>query len=102
MKVRFFFFNVIVVAGGLGLYLSLRPGGGSASRNTPVTTSESFESLMNSGKNYYDKNDTEKAAAAFQKAVAARPTHPDAHLNLANAWLLKGDAEPAAKEAQEV
>jgi hypothetical protein len=39
---------------------------------------------------------------AFSKAVKLQPTQADAHLNLANAQLLAGNADAALKEAREV
>src|SRR5204863_4238893 len=38
----------------------------------------------------------------FEKAVALAPTHPDALLNLANAYLLAGQASDAIREAQDI
>jgi Flp pilus assembly protein TadD len=63
---------------------------------------DDFVRLTNVGKNYYDKGETEKAIAAFEKALALSPTHPDAHLNLANAYLLANQPEAAIRHAQEV
>jgi len=63
---------------------------------------DDFVRLTNVGKNYYDKGEAEKAVAAFQKALALNPTHPDAHLNLANACLLANQPENALQHAQEV
>ena len=106
MKFRNIFLIATLLGVGLGLYLAFRPGrvavrGATVGAN-PLEKPESFESLMSAGRNYYDNKDAAKAVVAFQKAVAAQPTHPDARLNLANAWLLQGEAANAAREAGEV
>ena len=56
---------------------------------------------MNAGRAAYNAGDAAKAIAAFQIAVAADPTSPDAQLNLANACLLGGQPELALVHAQE-
>src|SRR5207248_11003144 len=61
-----------------------------------------FARLMNTGKGYYEQGDAARAIDSFQKAVALQPTHPDALLNLANAYLLGGQSENAIKVAQQV
>jgi Flp pilus assembly protein TadD len=63
---------------------------------------EQFLSLMNSGKNYFEKGSSTQAVIAFERAVKLQPTDIDAHLNLANAQLLAGNADVALKEAREV
>lgn len=63
---------------------------------------EEFLTVMNSGKNYLDKGSSTQAVIAFERAVKLQPTEVDAHLNLANAQLLAGNAEAALKEAREV
>jgi Tfp pilus assembly protein PilF len=57
---------------------------------------------MNTGKTYYDRDEAERAIEPFTQAVVLNPTHPDAQLNLANAYLLAGDATNALKHAREV
>src|SRR5438045_7583752 len=63
---------------------------------------DDFVRLMNIGQALYDKGDATKAVETFEKAVALAPTHPDARLNLANAYLLAGQASDAIREAQEI
>ena len=75
-----------------------RPMTGAASGNAE----EEFMALMNSGKNYLDKGSSTQAVIAFEKAVKLQPTQADAHLNLANAQLLAGNADAALKQAREV
>jgi len=55
---------------------------------------------MNTGKNYFDRGSATNAIPHFQRAVELEPTRPDAHLNLANAWLLAGRPEEAIQDAQ--
>lgn len=62
---------------------------------------DEFARVMNTGKNYFDQSEAEKAVANFTQAVALGATRVDAHLNLANACLLAGQSENALKEAQE-
>src|SRR4029078_7274330 len=58
--------------------------------------------LMNTGKNYLDQGQAAKAIKVSEQAVKLSPTDPDVHLNLANSYLLGGNAEQADKEADEV
>ncbi|MCI0538873.1 MAG: FG-GAP-like repeat-containing protein [Verrucomicrobiales bacterium] len=60
-----------------------------------------FVRLMNVGKSLYEKGDAAKAVETFEKAVPLAPTHIDARLNLANAYLLAGRANEAILQAQE-
>lgn len=60
-----------------------------------------FVRLMNSGKNYYDQGQAEKAIPLFEQAVAKEPGRPDAHLNLANAYLLANQPAKALPHAVE-
>jgi Flp pilus assembly protein TadD len=63
--------------------------------------SDEFTRFMNTGKNYLDQGQAEKALPMFRQAVAAKPSNSDALLNLANAGLLAGQAESALKYAQQ-
>src|SRR5207249_9186874 len=62
--------------------------------------SDDFSRLSNLGRTYYEKGEPEKAVTAFEKAVQLNPSHPDARLNLANAYLLANEPPKAIKEAQ--
>jgi len=75
---------------------------GLASCRMKESAEDEFANFMNVGKNYYDKDDANKAIDVFAKAVASNPTHPDAHLNLANAYLLAGQGSNAVRHAEEV
>ena len=66
------------------------------------TQDDAFIRLMNTGKNYLDQNQADKAIPLFTQAVALAPSRTDAHLNLANAFLVAGQAENALRHAQEV
>src|SRR5947207_8961964 len=63
---------------------------------------DDFVRLTNTGKNYYDRGEADKAVGAFEKALALNPAQADAHLNLANAYLLANQTEKALAHAQEV
>jgi len=75
---------------------------GAASCRMQQSADDEFTHFMNVGKNYYDKGEAQKALDAFARAVASTPTHPDAHLNLANAYLLAGQGTNAVRHADEV
>ena len=62
---------------------------------------DEFTRLTNTGKNYYDRGETAKALSAFQSAVKLNPAHQDAHLNLANAYLLANQPTQALAHAHE-
>src|SRR5688500_178350 len=61
-----------------------------------------FARLMNSGKNYLDQGQAQKALENYQQAAKLAPTDPDVHLNLANAHLRANNAQEAIKSADEV
>ncbi len=60
-----------------------------------------FMYWMNLGKDQYDQGQT-NAIEAFEKAVALQPANPEAHLNLANAYLLASQNEKCLQAAREV
>src|SRR6476646_1692634 len=62
--------------------------------------SDDFSRLSNLGRTYYEKGEPEKAVTAFEKAAQLNPSHPDARLNLANAYLLANQPAKAAEQAQ--
>jgi Flp pilus assembly protein TadD len=73
-------------------------GGGTLTGEGNTTA---FEQAMASGKTFYDKNDTARAISAFQSALAMNPANPDAHLNLANAFLRNNQPDQSATHARE-
>src|SRR2546422_14051 len=62
---------------------------------------DEFTRLTNTGKNYYDRGEAQKAVAVLEQALALNPSHPDAHLNLASAYLLANQPDKALAHAQE-
>ncbi|HEY2952469.1 MAG TPA: FG-GAP-like repeat-containing protein, partial [Verrucomicrobiae bacterium] len=92
---RVLFFGFVLLVLGVALFFT-------HSRWDDWFHPDEFTRLTNAGKNYLDKGDVEKALAAFQQAVALRPEHPDAQLNVANAFLRANQPENAIKHAQEV
>jgi Flp pilus assembly protein TadD len=54
------------------------------------------------GKAHYDEGDAGKAIESWSRAVEIEPAHPDAHLNLANAFLLADQSSNAIQHAQQV
>ena len=88
-------FCLTVLVIGLGLWFYTR-------KFSKILSKDDFVHLTNAGKNYFDRGEADKATTAFQKALKLNPAHPDAHLNLANAFLLAGQNEQAITEAQEV
>ncbi|HEY0551017.1 MAG TPA: FG-GAP-like repeat-containing protein, partial [Verrucomicrobiae bacterium] len=66
------------------------------------TTGDDFLRLSNVGKAHLDRGEVQPALAAFEKALALNPNHPDARLNLANANLLAGEDAKARTLANSV
>ncbi len=64
--------------------------------------SDEFSRLSNLGRTYYEKGEAEKAVTAFAQAVQLDPRHPDAQLNLANAYLLADEPAKAIEQARAV
>jgi len=60
---------------------------------------DEFLRLSNVGKAHLDRGEAQPALAAFEKALALKPNHPDAKLNLANALLLVDNPVRAAQLA---
>src|SRR5438876_940486 len=92
---RVFLFGFVLLALGGALFFT-------HSKFSRLFPSDEFTRLTNVGKNYLDKGEVEKALAAFQQAVALRPEHPDAQLNVANALLRASQPENAIQHAQEI
>ncbi len=84
---------------GLVILLSLTFAGCGSKPARP--SEDEFARLMNVGKNYYDKGEAQRAIAPFSEAVAINPVDRDARLNLANAYLLTGDATNTVLQATE-
>jgi Tfp pilus assembly protein PilF len=63
---------------------------------------DAFMRQMNLGKTFYEGGEPAKAAEAFRSALRLQPTHPDAHINLANALLQAEQSESAVRQADEV
>src|ERR1043166_4102790 len=95
LRRRVLLFGFVLLALGLALFFT-------RSKFGRLLHSDEFTRLTNVGKNYLDKGEVEKALAAFQQAVALNPAHPDAQLNLANAYLRASQPEKAIQHAQEV
>lgn len=71
-------------------------------RGKRVSSEDNFIEAMQQGKNYFERGSPDRAIEMFEQAVALDPTHADAHLNLANAYLLAGQSERALAAAEEV
>src|SRR5947209_2851021 len=63
---------------------------------------ESFEREMVAGQGAYEKGDATNAITAYSKAVTLAPESIDAHLNLANAYLLANNPPAAIEECKQV
>lgn len=94
-------FGILVLVGLIlaGAWWLARQAAGGAT--TAANSSKVFDQAMASGKTFFDQNEPAKAIAAFQSALALNPANPDAHLNLANAFLLGGQSDQAVVHAQE-
>jgi len=75
------------------------PGGGKPPE--AVSGAPDYLRLMNSGKNYLDQGQGQKALEAYEQAVKLSPGEADVHLNRANAQLLLGNAPAAIQAAEE-
>ncbi len=71
-------------------------------KKEPIAGGDEFLRLSNVGKAHLDRGETQPALAAFEKARALNPNHPDAKLNLANAHLLAGEDANARSLAASV
>lgn len=67
---------------------------------TAATAEDAFLKLSNSGRNYYERGEAEKAVKLFEEALKLQPSNLDALLNLANALLLAGQPDLAAPRAE--
>ncbi|MBL9171688.1 MAG: VCBS repeat-containing protein [Verrucomicrobiales bacterium] len=63
-------------------------------------TDDGFLKLSNSGRNYYERGEAEKAVKAFQEALRLQPSNLDAVLNYANALLIANQAEAVLQQAE--
>ena len=73
----------------------------SCGRKPAQEAGDEFTRLMSTGKNYLDQGQPAKALPLFTQAVTLQPSHPDARLNLANAFLQLNQPDKALAEAQE-
>src|SRR5213075_1370386 len=62
---------------------------------------DSFQQLMTRGNGLFEKGDATNAISVYKRAIAVAPESVDAHLNLANAYLLAGEAQSVIEEARE-
>jgi tetratricopeptide (TPR) repeat protein len=62
---------------------------------------EPFDRVMTTGQGFLEKGDATNAIVAYSRAVKLVPESIDAHLNLANAYLLAGANDLAIQQAQE-
>ena len=60
-----------------------------------------FIRLMNTGKNYLDQGQAQKALEVYQQAEKLMPADADVHMNLANANLLADNENAALREDEE-
>ena len=74
---------------------------GGCKRKVPKAADD-FTRFSNTGKNYYDQGQAEKAVNAFESALKLQRDNADAHLNLANAYLRANQPQKALDHAQEV
>ena len=94
--------SVRIFLRALVLFLGIVLSGCKRSDSTSAGGQSDFVRLMNTGKNYLDQGQAQRALEVYQQAVKLAPADPDVHLNLANAHLLAGNAPQAIQEADEV
>jgi Flp pilus assembly protein TadD len=66
------------------------------------STTDSFERAMTTGRGAYEKGDATNAISAYSQAVKLVPESIDAHLNLANAYLLANEPEAVIDQSKQV
>src|SRR5882724_6434642 len=64
-------------------------------------SSDPFDRLMARGAGYLEKGDAAKAVTTYSRAVGLAPESLNAHLNLANAYLLADENERAIEQCQQ-
>src|ERR1044071_6605789 len=62
---------------------------------------ETFTTVMTRGQGFLEKGDATNAIASYSKAVAMVPESVDAHLDLANAYLLAGNNQDVIGQSQQ-
>ena len=67
---------------------------------SPHSSEDDFLRFSNSGRNYFERNEAERAIAAFSDALKLQPSNLDGVLNLANAELLGNHPEEAYRLAE--
>jgi tetratricopeptide (TPR) repeat protein len=67
-----------------------------------ATGGDEFLRWSNVGKAHLDRGEAQPSVVAFEKALALNPNHPDAKLNLANAYFLAGENNKARALADAV
>ncbi len=82
---------IVILVAGLGSWVGCKK-----------ESTDEFSRLTNLGRTYYEKGEAEKAIPPFERAVQINPTHPDARLNLANAYLLANQPLKTIEQAQAV
>lgn len=65
-------------------------------------STEKFEQAMTRGQGFLEKGDATNAITAYAAAVSLAPESMDAHLNLANAYLLANNNEAVIKQCRQV
>src|SRR5258708_29935441 len=64
-------------------------------------SADQFTQLMTRGNGFFEKGDTTNAITTYLKAIILAPESLDARLNLANAYLLAGDAPKVIDQCQQ-
>src|SRR4051812_35681517 len=75
---------------------------GCGKKSSSESEASDYIGLMNRGKNYLDQRQGSKALEVYLRAEKLMPADADVHLNLANAYLITGDAASAVSEADKV
>src|SRR4051812_46258365 len=67
----------------------------------PTKQGDNFGRLMSLGGGYLEKGDATNAIVTYSKAVGLVPENIDAHLNLANAFLVAGNTAEVIRQCQQ-
>ncbi|MBM3846555.1 MAG: tetratricopeptide repeat protein, partial [Verrucomicrobia bacterium] len=76
------------------------PSGAQAPPGPAGSAEDAFFSFSNTGRNFYERGEADRAVTNFQQAARLQPGNADARINLANALLLGNRSQEAIAEAE--
>ena len=100
---KFLVLLIFAALAAIPILIFLRNSGPGSSKNAVggAVGEDDFFKLTNTGKNLYDRGDTNGSITTLEKALKLNHANIDAHLNVANAYLKANIPEKALQHAQE-